>query len=256
MVHCAVAGETEAEIREEVGKLRAREIKRELEAAGVNAADAFEKDELIERLVAARLHGPPTPEEAGAGAETPPPAAGHAASAPTAAVDDTPKRETEKRCRAMSVKELRTELGSRGIAWADALEKEELVQRLSGVLAHEASFSCSGRLRPGAASELTAAELEQELCESDTPLLLDVYATWCGPCQLMAPQLEAAAQRLGARARVAKLDSDKHTAMASRLRVGGLPTIILFNRQGKEVARQEGALMEQQLINMVQTVGA
>lgn len=226
--------------------MRAREIKRELEVLRVNAADAFEKDELVERLVQARLNGvePPSAEDS---AEAEPASPEPAADATKASVD------VLERCRSMRVSELRTELGTRGIAWADALDKDELVERLAAVLAQEASFSISGRIRPGAVAELTGSELDQELSGSSTPLLLDVFATWCGPCQMMAPQLEAAAKRLGARARVAKLDSDKEPAIASRLRVGGLPTIILFNAEGKEVTRQEGAVMEQQLVSMVES---
>mmetsp|Transcript_17439 Transcript_17439/g.52683 ORF Transcript_17439/g.52683 Transcript_17439/m.52683 type:complete len:350 (+) Transcript_17439:61-1110(+) len=271
----AAAGE--AEIREEVGSLRAREIKRELEALGVDAADAFDKEELVERLVQARLRGDAPPvEEAAAPSAAPSGAEGAAAAAsaadaaaePAAAPEASPtaadtssaggaavSQEILERCRSMRVKELRTELGSRGISWADALEKEELVQRFAGVLAEEGSFSLSARLRPGVVGELTGAELQQELQPSGTPLLLDVYAAWCGPCQMMAPHLQAAARQLGARARVAKMDSDQEPGMASQLRVGGLPTIIVFDRSGKEVARQEGAIMEQQLVDMVVRAG-
>lgn len=260
------AAASEAEIRDEVEKLRAREIKRELEALGVNAADAFEKAELVERLVQARLRGDTPvaeeaagpPSEASGTAAAPAPAATEPAAAPAAASAAEGAEVTQEileRCRAMRVTQLRSELGTRGISWADALEKEELVQRLAGVLAQEASFSNSARLRPGSVGELTGAELQQELQPSGTPLLLDVYATWCGPCQMMAPHLEATAQRLGARVRVAKLDSDRDPDMATQLRVGGLPTVIVFDRSGKEVARQEGALMEQQLVQLVESAG-
>jgi len=68
----------------------------------------------------------------------------------------------------------------------------------------------------------------------------------------MVPHLEAAAQRLGARVRVAKLDSDKEPAWASQLRVGGLPTVILFDKDGNEVTRQEGAVMDQALVSMAE----
>lgn len=151
----------------------------------------------------------------------------------------------------MSTKELRTELGTRGIGWADALEKEELVRRLAEVLSKESAYCRSGRMKPGAVTQLTGPELAEELADDSTPLLLDVFATWCGPCQMMAPQLEAAARRLGSKVRVAKMDSDREPAMATQLKVGALPTIFLFDRKGKEVKRQEGALMEAQLISLV-----
>ena len=78
-----------------------------------------------------------------------------------------------------------------------------------------------------------------------------VYATWCGPCTMMAPQLEAAAKELGASVRVAKIDSDKYSQWSSRLKVGGLPTLIVFSKQGKEIKRQEGALMKNMIVDLV-----
>lgn len=210
---------------------------------GVNTADAFEKDELAERLVQARMEGKTAePEPAG-----PPPE-----EASASGDDGSVPADILARCQAMKASELRTELGSRGISWADALEKEELVQRLAPILAEEASFSHSGALRPGVVGHLSAVQLVQELeTPSPTPLLLDVYATWCGPCQMMAPELEALARSQGAALRVAKMDSDQEPGMSTDLRVGGLPTVIVFDRFGNEVARQEGALMQQQLLELV-----
>ena len=89
-----------------------------------------------------------------------------------------------------------------------------------------------------------------ELQHDGAPLLLDVYATWCGPCQLMAPELRKAAAELGASARVGKLDSDAYPKLAETLRVGGLPTIIAF-RGGRESTRVEGAVMAGDLVRMV-----
>eukprot|EP00929_Paragymnodinium_shiwhaense_P041817 TRINITY_DN21714_c0_g1_i1.p1 TRINITY_DN21714_c0_g1~~TRINITY_DN21714_c0_g1_i1.p1 ORF type:complete len:243 (-),score=51.77 TRINITY_DN21714_c0_g1_i1:229-957(-) len=160
-----------------------------------------------------------------------------------------------ERCRAMRVKELRTELGTRGIAWADALDKDELVERLAKVLAEESSFSKSGRFRPGQVASLTGSELEEELKDGSTPLLLDVYATWCGPCQFMAPFLEAAAKKWGGKMRVAKLDSDSNPEKSTQLKVYGLPTLILYDRQGNEMFRKEGAHSEAQLLQMVNNAG-
>ena len=86
---------------------------------------------------------------------------------------------------------------------------------------------------------LSGAQLALEIEDDRTPMLLDVYATWCGPCKMIAPQLEEIAASLGARARVAKLDSDLESEMSTTLRVQGLPTLI-FYRGGKEVKRVEG----------------
>ena len=132
----------------------------------MDVSDVFDKEELVERLYQLRSGE----------LKAPAPAAPAPAPAPAPAVD------VLARCRGLSVLELRTELGSRGVSWADCLEKEELVQRLAGILEKEQAFCSSGRLKPGKVTKLTGQELSEELEDDTTPLLLDVYATWCGPC--------------------------------------------------------------------------
>ncbi|CAK8987594.1 unnamed protein product [Durusdinium trenchii] len=258
---------------EDIQKMRAREIKKELEDAGVDISDIFDKDDLVERLHQLRsgvIHGTSTSTSAdssdrcdrsgvasehdGAGADTTEGASSEARSAPgpqSHSSDTSEPSDLMAKCKAMRVKELRTELGQRGISWADALDKDELVERLAGVLQKEALFCSSGRLKPGMVTKITGAELEEELRDSTTPLLLDVYAVWCGPCKMMEPQLANAAKALGNRVRVAKMDSDEETNASSKLRVEGLPTLILFDRKGNVAQRVEGALMEQQIIDLV-----
>jgi thiol-disulfide isomerase/thioredoxin len=159
----------------------------------------------------------------------------------------SPDREVLHKLR---VKELQAELGLRNIRWQTFLEKEELVVALSEALEAAAGFSGSGAMAPGLVADLTAEQLELELQHDGAPLLLDVYATWCGPCQLMAPELRKAAAALGANARVAKLDSDAFPQLSETLRVGGLPTIIAF-KGGRESKRMEGAIMCDDLVQMV-----
>ena len=139
----------------------------------------------------------------------------------------------------MKVKDLRTELARRQVKWADLFEKQELAARLADALARAALFSKSGALIAGCACELTEEELGVEMQDDRTPLIVDVFAAWCGPCKLLAPQLEALAAELGDRARVAKLDSDAHPVISTKLRVAGLPTVI-FYKGGQEVHRLEG----------------
>ena len=159
----------------------------------------------------------------------------------------SPDREELRKLR---VKELQAELGKRNIRWQSFLEKEELVVALSEALEAAENFSGSGAMTPGLVAELTAEQVELELQHDGAPLLLDVYATWCGPCQLMAPELRKAAAELGATARVGKLDSDAYPKLAETLRVGGLPTIIAF-QGGREATRVEGAVMAGDLVRMV-----
>ena len=76
---------------------------------------------------------------------------------------------------------------------------------------------------------LTAEELEVELADDSSPLLVDAFAEWCGPCLMMSPVLDRVAAALGARARVRKFDTDEPGAtLADRLQIGGLPTLLLF----------------------------
>jgi len=161
--------------------------------------------------------------------------------------------------RSMRVKELRTQCASANIRWGGMFEKEDLVQALWKHKQEVDKFSISGALQPGEVTDVNDAILDQELkptqksSSSSTLLVLDVYATWCGPCQLMAPQLQQAAQQWGSTVRVAKIDSDKCPISAGKLNIGGLPTTIVFDgTTGQELTRQEGALMKDGLLKMVQ----
>ena len=92
---------------------------------------------------------------------------------------------------------------------------------------------------PGEATIVNGRELRTEMADARTPLLIDVFATWCGPCKMITPMLSKLAATLGERVRVVKLDSDKEGELSSELRVSALPTLI-FLRDGKEVHRLEG----------------
>ena len=85
----------------------------------------------------------------------------------------------------------------------------------------------------------------------DIPLLVDFWAEWCGPCQMMAPIFEQAAQQLEPRVRVAKVDTDKEQNLAGQFGIRSIPTLILF-RRGKEAARTTGAMGLPQLLQWVQ----
>ena len=246
---------------DDIQKMRAKEIKEELVNQGIDVSDIFDKEGLVERLYQLRngLIEPepvplkPEPEPVRVKPEPEPvPVKPEPEPVKTQEVKRIDKSEFIAKCKAMRVKELRTELGQRGLSWADALDKDELVERLAGVLAKEAAFCNSGRLKPGIVSKITGKELAEELSDSTTPLLLDVYATWCGPCKVMESQLAAAAQKLGSKIRIAKMDSDEESDTSTNLGVGALPTLILFDRSGKQVQRFEGAMMESQIIEMVQ----
>ncbi len=86
-----------------------------------------------------------------------------------------------------------------------------------------------------------------ELINGETPVLTDFYATWCGPCQAMAPILKQVKNGLEDRVTVVKIDVDKNQAAASRFKVKGVPTLILF-KNGKAVWRKSGVMPAEQLM--------
>ena len=90
--------------------------------------------------------------------------------------------------------------------------------------------------------------------KGDLPLLLDVWAEWCGPCKAFAPVFEQAASQLLGQCRLAKLDSEANQQLATQLGIRSIPSLILF-KNGKEIARQSGALPLQQLKAWLQSHG-
>lgn len=86
----------------------------------------------------------------------------------------------------------------------------------------------------------------KELIAAQTPVLVDFYATWCGPCKAQAPILEELSRRMGGAARIIKVDVDRNPAAASQYNVQGVPTLVVF-KAGKIVWRQSGVVPANQL---------
>ena len=92
----------------------------------------------------------------------------------------------------------------------------------------------------------------QELIEGDTPVLVDFFAEWCGPCKMMQPILEDTAKQLGGKVKILKVDVDRNPLAASKFQVRGVPTLILFSK-GEVVWRQSGVVQTQQLVQLIES---
>lgn len=89
-----------------------------------------------------------------------------------------------------------------------------------------------------------------ELINQDTPVLVDFFAEWCGPCKMLGPILKQVKDNLGNRVSIIKIDVDKNQALAAKYQVKGVPTMLLF-KYGKQVWRQSGVLQKDEIIDVI-----
>lgn len=90
------------------------------------------------------------------------------------------------------------------------------------------------------------------IAQSNLPVLVDFYATWCGPCQMMAQVLEQVNVTMGKKVQIIKIDTDKYPKIASAFNIKALPTLILF-KNGQPINQIEGVAQAHQIIQYLQT---
>ena len=99
---------------------------------------------------------------------------------------------------------------------------------------------------------ITDDNFDEEVSSSSTPVLVDYWATWCGPCKMVGPIVEEIASEYEGKLKVGKLDVDSNQALAAKQNVMSIPTLLIF-KEGEVVAQQVGALSKTQLTEFIET---
>ena len=236
---------------EDVSKMRLSEIKSELQDRKIDFSDCFDKESMVAKLTEARANNIDNSNDAGDEDSADEETSSETIDAPSSS-EEFDREKALAELQGMRVRELREELGRRRISRAGLFEKEDLVNALLEARAIASVYSGTGLLTPGEVAELMADDVQKEMDHAGSLLLLDVYATWCGPCQMIAPFLKEIAAEEGDQLRIVKMDSDKNQELAGKLRVSGLPTLVLF-QGGTEIDRLEGAPSKEQLKGWIES---
>lgn len=101
--------------------------------------------------------------------------------------------------------------------------------------------------------ELTDGNFEQQVLQSEGPVLVDVSTEWCGPCKMLTPIIEELAKEYDGRLKVGKLDADASPSVAARYRILSVPTLLFF-KNGELVDTQIGLIPKQELQNKLDTL--
>ena len=109
---------------------------------------------------------------------------------------------------------------------------------------------CGAMVFVGHPEDVSTEIFNRQIARNTMPVLVDIWAPWCGPCLMMAPAYEVAARELEPKVRLIKLNSDAEQVVASRLGIRSIPTMILF-LEGREYARTSGAMSATQIVGWV-----
>jgi thioredoxin 1 len=99
--------------------------------------------------------------------------------------------------------------------------------------------------------DFTDSSFDQDVVNAETPVLVDFWAEWCGPCKMIAPAVDAFAEEFAGKVKVGKVNVDENAATAQRFNIRGIPTLLLF-KGGKVVEQRVGAVGKGELVRMVE----
>lgn len=117
---------------------------------------------------------------------------------------------------------------------------------------HPKCGQCSQPLFEGQPYEVNEAQFNKVIAKDHNPVVVDFWASWCGPCKMMAPNFKQAAAQLEPYARLLKVSTETEQNLAGRMRIQSIPTLAIF-KNGKEIARQAGAMGANDLVNWVKS---